>query len=160
MSHNPPDSTAAYVVIRRARRSDQPHIRALVLSERLAPDGLHWRNFVVAVAAGRIVGTVQLRPLSDGHCELGSLAVAPDMRGRGIATRMIETLLRDVEGPVEMITNARFAARYERFGFRRIARRHAPKPVRLRYLLGQFLGGLVSMLRGYAPRRLTILQRA
>jgi N-acetylglutamate synthase-like GNAT family acetyltransferase len=148
-----------YIAIRRARRADQPHIRALVLSERLAPDNIHWRNFIVAVADGRIVGTVQLRPLPDGHCELGSLAVAPDMRGRGIAARMIETLLAEAEGPVQMITGAKFAAHYERFGFRRIEREHAPRPVCIRYFVGQFLGGLVSLLKGYAPRRLAILQR-
>ena len=148
-----------YIAIRRARRADQPHIRALVLSERLAPDNLHWRNFIVAVADGRIVGTVQLRPLPDGHCELGSLAVAPDMRGRGIAARMIETLLAEAEGPVQMITGAKFAAHYERFGFRRIEREQAPRPVCIRYFIGQFFGGLVSLLKGYAPRRLAILQR-
>ena len=148
-----------YIAIRRARRCDQSHIRALVLSERLAPDNLHWRNFIVAVADGRIVGTVQLRPLPDGHCELGSLAVAPDMRGRGIAARMIETLLAEAEGPVQMITGAKFAAHYERFGFRRIEREQAPRPVCIRYFVGQFFGGLLSLLKGYAPRRLAILQR-
>jgi N-acetylglutamate synthase-like GNAT family acetyltransferase len=149
-----------YIAIRRARRCDQPHIRALVLSERLAPNNLHWRNFIVAVADGRIVGTVQLRPLPDGHCELGSLAVAPDMRGRGIATRMIEQLLAEAAGPVEMITGAKFATRYERFGFRRIGGAKAPRPVCMRFVVGQFFGGLVSLLKGYRPRRLTILQRA
>ena len=148
-----------YVAIRRARRTDQLHIRALVLSERLAPDGIHWRNFIVAVADGRIVGTVQLRPLDDGCCELGSLAVAPDMRGHGIAARMIETLLAEADGPVQMITGAKFAAHYERFGFRRIERAQAPRPVCMRYFIGQFFGGLISMLKGYAPRRLAILQR-
>jgi hypothetical protein len=29
----------------------------------------------------------------------------------------------------------------------------------VRYFVGQFLGGLVSLLKGYAPRRLAILQR-
>ena len=152
-------SLVRYIAIRRARRTDQPHIRALVLSERLAPDGIHWRNFIVAVADGRIVGTVQLRPLDDGYCELGSLAVAPDMRGHGIATRMIETLLAEADGPVQMITGAKFAAHYERFGFRRIERSEAPRPVCMRYFIGQFFGGLISMLKGYAPRRLAILQR-
>jgi N-acetylglutamate synthase-like GNAT family acetyltransferase len=157
MSQNP--SLVRYIAIRSARRADQLHIRALVLSERLAPDGIHWRNFVVAVADGRIVGTVQLRPLPDGHCELGSLAVAPDMRGRGIAARMIETLLAEADGPVQMITGAKFAAYYERFGFRRMAFDEVPRPVCLRYVIGQFFGGLLSMLKGYAPRRLAILQR-
>jgi N-acetylglutamate synthase-like GNAT family acetyltransferase len=157
MSQNP--SLVRYIAIRSARRADQLHIRALVLSERHAPDGIHWRNFVVAVADGRIVGTVQLRPLPDGHCELGSLAVAPDMRGRGIAARMIETLLAEADGPVQMITGAKFAAYYERFGFRRMAFDEVPRPVCLRYVIGQFFGGLLSMLKGYAPRRLAILQR-
>jgi N-acetylglutamate synthase-like GNAT family acetyltransferase len=149
----------SYLAIRRARRADQPHIRDLVLSERLAPDKLHWRNFVVAVANGRIVGTVQMRPLPDGHCELGSLAVAPDMRGRGIAARLIETLLADADGPVQMITTANFAAHYERFGFRQIEATKAPRAVSWRYMFGQFFGAVVSLLKGYPPRRLAILQR-
>jgi len=147
-------------VIRRARRADQAAIRAFVESERLDPNNLHWRNFLVAVADGRIVGTVQLRELPDGLCELGSLAVAPELRGLGIASRLIQQLLAEAEGPVEMITSAKFAAHYERFGFRRIGRTHAPEPVRKRYLIGQFLGGLRSLLNGYKPRRLAILQRA
>lgn len=147
-------------VIRRARRADQAAIRAFVERERLDPNNLHWRNFLVAVADGRVVGTVQLRELPDGLCELGSLAVAPEQRGRGIATRLIEQLLAEADGPVEMITSAKFAARYERFGFRRIDRTQAPEPVRKRYLIGQFLGGLRSLLSGYRPRRLAILQRA
>jgi amino-acid N-acetyltransferase len=146
--------------IRRAGRADQPAIRAFVERERLDPNNLHWRNFLVAVADGRIVGTVQLRELPDGLCELGSLAVAPELRGRGVATRLIEQLLAEAEGPVEMITGAKFAARYERFGFRRIARTQAPEPVRKRYLMNQLLGGLRSLLNGYKPRRLAILQRA
>lgn len=156
MSQMPPP----YVVIRRARRADQEQIRALVLSERLAPDGLHWRNFVVAVSEGCIVGTVQLRPLPGGLCELGSLAVAPAMRGRGLAARLIESLLAEADGPVQMITSARHAAHYARFGFQRIPRTQAPRPVCKRYLLGQVLGGLLSLLKGYPPRRLAILQRA
>jgi N-acetylglutamate synthase-like GNAT family acetyltransferase len=146
-------------VIRRARRADQLAIRAFIERERLDPNNLHWRNFVVAVADGRVVGTAQLREVPGGLCELGSLAVAPELRGRGIASRLIEQLLAEAEGPIEMITSAKFAARYERFGFRRIGRTQAPEPVRRRYLIGQFLGGLRSLLNGYRPRRLAILQR-
>jgi N-acetylglutamate synthase-like GNAT family acetyltransferase len=145
--------------IRRANAGDQSGICVLVRSQHLDPDRLDWRNFIVAVDGEHVVGTVQLRRHADGSRELGSLAVTPKLRGRGIAARLITAQLAEAAGPVSMVTAAAFAAHYERFGFQRISRSSAPRVVRRRYWIGQLLGGVVSLLRGRRPRPLAILQR-
>ena len=154
------DLMQARVVIRRAFRSDQAAITALVHSENLARDDLDWRRFVVALAHGRVIGAVQMRRHADGSQELASLVVAPQFRGRGLAAQLITTLLAQHASPVQMITGARFARRYARFGFQRVPQWRAPRVVLWRYLLGQCLGSARSLLAGRRPRRLAILQRA
>ena len=121
------DLMQARVVIRRAFRSDQAAITALVHSENLARDDLDWRRFVVALAHGRVIGAVQMRRHADGSQELASLVVAPQFRGRGLAAQLITTLLAQHASPVQMITGARFARRYARFGFQRVPQWRAPR---------------------------------
>ncbi len=145
------------ITLRRATEQDQPAIRALVHSERLNPHNLDWRNFLVATDAGGIVGAVQLRRHRDGSRELGSLVVRKEARRQGIGSRLIEALLAPEHGRVLMITGAAFAARYARFGFRRIGADAAPAPVRRNYRLGS-LAAVISLLMG-RPRRLAILER-
>ena len=114
------------VAIRSAVPADQEAIRALVKGERLNPMGIDWPNFLVAVGTQGIVGAVQLRKHPDGSRELGSLVVAPEARGLGIAARLIDALVTDHDGPVQMITGAQHAAHYQRWVFaasRRAARR-------------------------------------
>ncbi|UDF04983.1 GNAT family N-acetyltransferase [Asticcacaulis sp. AND118] len=49
----------------------------------------------VADAGDRLLGCGALRPLAEpGTCELKRLYIAPEMRGRGIATRFIEVISR------------------------------------------------------------------
>jgi amino-acid N-acetyltransferase len=76
------------LTFRPARPEDQDAIRALVKSERLNPTDLSWPRFYVATFADHVIGVVQLRLHRDGSRELGSLAVAPGVRGQGIAARL------------------------------------------------------------------------
>ena len=99
--------------------------------ERLNPTGINWPNFMVAAMGGRIVGAAQIRKHSDGSRELGSLVVAKDERGHGIASRMIDTLLAEEREPVWMITSEPYAKAYARWGFERIEPGAAPVKVRL-----------------------------
>jgi N-acetylglutamate synthase-like GNAT family acetyltransferase len=147
------------ITLRRATEQDQPAIRSLVHSERLNPCGLDWRNFLVATDASSLVGAVQLRKYRDGSRELGSLVVRAEVRGQGIASRLIDALLTPEDGRVQMITAAAFAARYARFGFRRIAAGAAPAAVRRNYRMGR-LAGFISLFIGRRPRRLVILERS
>jgi N-acetylglutamate synthase-like GNAT family acetyltransferase len=146
------------ILIRPAIAQDEPAIRALVHSERLNPSGLDWPNFVVAADTHGIVGAVQLRHHADGSRELGSLVVAEVARRRGIATRLIDTLLAHEPGRVQMITDATFAARYARWGFTPIAPRQASRCVRLNHRLGR-LACVISFFKRRPLRRLVILDR-
>ena len=147
------------LTIRRARAGDEYAITALVRSDRLNPLDLDWRRFVLAVDESGIVGAVQLRWHDDDSRELASLIVRDTARGRGVAARMIERLLAPTATRVWMITGAAFAHHYARWGFQPVAASDAPAGVRRNYHLGRIVGGLLSRLRGRAPRALAVLQR-
>jgi amino-acid N-acetyltransferase len=143
---------------RPATEQDQRAIKALVHSERLNPTGINWPNFVVAAMADRVVGAVQLRKHADGSRELGSLVVASDMRGSGVASRLIDRLLADEREPIWMITNEIYAEAYARWGFERIEPAAAPVKVRFNWRMGR-LARIISLLRRQPMRRLVILER-
>jgi amino-acid N-acetyltransferase len=143
---------------RHATELDQSAIRALVHSERLNPIGITWTNFLVAAMGERIVGAAQVRKHSDGSRELGSLVVAKDARGNGIASRMIDTLLAEEREPIWLITSEPFANAYARWGFYRIEPRTAPVKVRHNYRMGS-MARIISFFRRQPRRQLVILER-
>jgi N-acetylglutamate synthase-like GNAT family acetyltransferase len=146
------------IAIRAAEAADGAAIRELVRAERLNPTGLDWRNFVVAARGREIVGTAQLRPVALGVAELGSLAVAPAERGRGLAARLVEAALARAPERVLVIAPRSRAVYFAPWGFRTVPFAAAPWRVRINYLMGQ-AGSVVALLRGHAPRRLAILER-
>ncbi|TGP26461.1 MULTISPECIES: GNAT family N-acetyltransferase [unclassified Mesorhizobium] len=145
-------------VVRRATERDQQAICALVHSERLNPSGIDWPNFLVAAMEGRIIGAVQIRKHADGSRELGSLVVAKEARGQGVASRMIDALLASDPNPVWLITAAPNAGAYSRWGFKQIETRAAPAKVRRNHLLGS-LARIISFVMRRPMRRLVILER-
>jgi len=146
------------VVVRRATERDQEAIRALVHSERLNPTSLAWPNFLVAETESRIIGAVQMRKHADGSRELGSLVVAQEARGQGIASRLIDVLLAGDQKPVWLITAAPNADAYARWGFMQIETRAAPAKVRRNHLMGS-LARIISFVMRRPMRRLVILER-
>jgi amino-acid N-acetyltransferase len=148
------------VSIRHATAEDQPHILSLARGERVKPTGLDWPKFVVAVDDRKIVGAVQLRNHPDGSRELGSLVVAPEFRGRGVAARLIDTRLADAGRRVFVITGKVHAAYYARWGFRPIKPIEAPPFVCLNYWLGYLGGGLIAVLRGRTVNHLAVFERS
>lgn len=154
-----PVRTLDEVTIRPARGEDQQSIVALVRSERLNPTDLRWPRFVVAESGGRLIGAVQLRHHRDGALELGSLVVTAGERGRGVATTMIDALLRPVQRPVHMITDARHSAHYARWGFASAAGVVLPRSVRRNWRIGRLMG-LISFVRRQRRKRLVVLVRA
>jgi amino-acid N-acetyltransferase len=146
------------VVVRRALASDQAEIVALVRSEPLNPNGLHWHRFVVATDPQGIVGAAQLRGNSDGSHELASLVVRPRARGHGVAAQMIDSLVSARPGRVFAVTRRANVARFARWGFVAIDARDAPRDVRSRRMIGQF-ASILALLRGRRPSALVVLER-
>ena len=146
------------IVFRRATEQDQPAIRELVHGERLNPTGINWPNFLVAAVGGRVVGAAQVRNHTDGSRELGSLVVAREKRGQGIASRMIDALLADEREPIWMITSETHARNFVRWHFEPIEPSAAPVKVRFNYRMGR-LARIISFLKRQPMRRLVILER-
>jgi amino-acid N-acetyltransferase len=115
-------------VLRPARVADQGAITSIVRAARINPMGLDWRRFMVADAAGRIIGVGQIKPHHDGCRELASIAVVPDRRGEGIASRLIQALLASEPpgGPLYLICRPPLEAFYTRFAFHRIQASEMP----------------------------------
>ncbi len=89
------------LLIRTAEPVDAPALEALIgahqreghlLPRNLADLTRHARRFLVAEAAGRIIGCAELAPLSASLAEIRSLVVADDVRGAGLATRLVNEL--------------------------------------------------------------------
>ena len=140
------------LTIRPATQADQLAIRTLVRSERLNPHQLDWPNFVVAVDQRGLVGAVQLRKHWDGS------RVRKEARGQAIASKLIDTLIAGANERVLMVTAEAVAARYERWGFRRIEPSAAPTAVRRNYRIGSFLS-ITALFKLRRIRRLVILDR-
>jgi amino-acid N-acetyltransferase len=143
--------------IRRATSHDHHRIKTMVKSERLNPNGLDWKNFLIAADQDGLIGTVQLRKHADGSRELGSLLVVEHARNQGVAARMINALLAGQSCTVHMITAAQFAAHYVRWGFAPISPWFAPRAILANYLVGR-AARVISFLRGLPPRRLVVLE--
>ncbi len=59
---SPTDGGTSSPLVRPAVAADEAGVRRLMRGERVNPFGIDWRNFVVAEAAGEVVGCAQLRP--------------------------------------------------------------------------------------------------
>lgn len=152
------DAIGTGVAVRYAVEADQAAIVALVRSERLNPNDLHWRRFVVASDGVALVGAVQLRPNSDGSHELASLVVRPHARSRGVATRMVELLTHGRRERLYAVTRRANVPRFARWGFAPIDARAASRDVQRRRILGQ-CASILALLSGRWPARLVILER-
>jgi len=106
--------------IRHAKSGDQASIRSLIRKVGINPLGLDWRRFYVAVDQGdQIIGCGQIKFHKDGSRELASIAVDEKWRGRGIATSVIQQLLREGEG-LWLVCRKGLVPFYERFGFKEV----------------------------------------
>lgn len=146
------------IILRAATAADQPTIMRLVRAARLNPMRLHWVNFVVAedLLTHGVVGVGQLRP--HGHdLELASLVVMEGLRGRGIGTALVRTLISRASGPLYLMCEGRLAAYYRRFGFTELTQATAVPPgLRPAYLTGRLLGPLMTRLHD-TPVRLAVM---
>ncbi|HEY2843428.1 MAG TPA: GNAT family N-acetyltransferase [Bryobacteraceae bacterium] len=114
-------------MFRPGKAGEMPAIRALL---KLYPEQLAQQNiprissFLVAIAAGRIVGCCALQVYSKRLAEVRSLAVHPDFQKRGIASRLVDLCkqrarLRDVQELFAVTSQANFFGRAGFQTFRR-----------------------------------------
>jgi N-acetylglutamate synthase-like GNAT family acetyltransferase len=134
------------VDIRPAREEDQAAITAMIRRARLNPADLQWPRFLVAEQGGQIVGVAQVRVHPDGARELASLAVAPASRGNGVATRLVDALLRDQTTDVYTLIDRPFVDHFRRWGFERIDAARLPRSVRHVHRIGRIVTALASVL--------------
>jgi N-acetylglutamate synthase-like GNAT family acetyltransferase len=115
------------VVFRPARQEDFTAIRDLIRAVQINPLGLDWKRFIIAVdSGGRLIACGQIKPHQDGSMELASIAVIPEMRRRGIATKIIERLIRSNSGPLYLTCRASLEEFYMRFRFSRLETTEMP----------------------------------
>jgi N-acetylglutamate synthase-like GNAT family acetyltransferase len=113
--------------LRPAVEEDLTAIRTLVKEGRINPTGLKWSRFVVAVSSeGDIVGCGQVKPHHDGSCELASLVVTAEWRGRGVAKAIIEYLVNAYSEDLYLMCRSSLGAFYKRFGFRALQATEMP----------------------------------
>ena len=120
--------------LRAARDADLPAIERLLTTSRLPLAGVRdsLPNFVVAEAAGAIVGTAALEVCCDDAL-LRSVAVAPEWRSRGLGPALVTRVIADAEArglhALYLLTTT--AEHYfPSFGFQPISREAVPASVR------------------------------
>jgi N-acetylglutamate synthase-like GNAT family acetyltransferase len=105
-------------VFRPAEREDFTAIRDLIRAVQINPLGLDWRRFIIAVdSSGRLIACGQIKPHQDGSLELASIAVIRERRRQGIATKIIDSLIRSNPEPLYLTCRASLEKFYLRFGF-------------------------------------------
>ena len=134
------------VEIRSAREKDQTAITAMIRQARLNPANLQWQRFMVAERDGLIVGVAQVRVHTDGARELASLAVAPPARDHGVATRLVDALLRDQTTDVYTLVDRRFVGHFRRWGFDQVDAAQLPRSVRRVHRIGRIVTTVASVL--------------
>jgi N-acetylglutamate synthase-like GNAT family acetyltransferase len=103
---------------------------------------------LVAELEGRIVGVGQVRPHLDGSRELASLAVAPDVRRRGIGSQLVKALLAREHGPLHLFCRRGLRGYYRRFGFEVVQAEALGWELRLLHQLSQAALHLLARLGG------------
>ena len=133
-------------IVRPACAKDIWTIRKLVLSAKLDPTQLRWSQFWVIECAGRLVACGQLRSFP-GAQELGSLVVAPDWRGRGLGSYLVNSLIQEATQPLYLeCLGSRLAKFYAHFGFVPIAWQELPPPLKRKFGISQLASKLLPMI--------------
>ncbi len=141
----PPDC-----IIRPATPEDLGTIRKLVFRAKLDPTQLRWENFFVIEFQDKIIACGQLRQFT-GCQELGSLVVEKPWRDRGLGSSLVHHLVANSTAPVYVECMGWLVEFYEHLGFIKISWNNLPKPLKIKFLLGQ-IGSKIL------PLKVTILQ--
>ena len=140
------NSPAPAFRLRPARADEAKLIRQRIWRERLDPTRLDWRKFVMAEAQGEkgeeiILGFAQMKRLSGGVQEFGSLVVERNQRRRGVGEALIRHFTQEFAKPIYLVCESRRVAYYSKFGFRVLDDPIAmPGGLRKKWRLGRTLG--------------------
>jgi N-acetylglutamate synthase-like GNAT family acetyltransferase len=105
------------ITLRPAQASDQKTINAIIHSARINPTHLNWQRFILAVDGDSIVGVGQIKNYKDGSRELASIAVISAYQHQGIASQIIQALMKEEQGIIYLFCRAKLADFYRRFSF-------------------------------------------
>ena len=122
------------VRIERATAEDLNPVLALLAVHHLPPDGLeeHLATLLVARRGGEVVGSAALEVYADGAL-LRSVAVAPDVQGRGVGrllTGAALSLAEAVGTPAIYLLTTTAEGYFPRLGFERTDRAAVPESVK------------------------------
>jgi amino-acid N-acetyltransferase len=133
------------VTIRSARQEEQETIVSLVHQARINPRNLHWQNFLVAEASGKLVGIRQVKVHAQGTREVGSGYVLPEYRHQGISARLMNEILNRERGALYLMCRDQWTRYYEQFGFRQVTVDQLPADFRQEYRIGRFITSVLSV---------------
>ena len=144
------------IFLRRATAADQPQIMALIRTVGINPMGIQWSRFIVADESGRIVGSGQIKPHSDGSREVASIAVAPECQGMGIGSAIVATLVAMEPAPLYLYCADYNEGYYRQFGFRALAPADMPPSLRRIHAIANVLSHVLTTVSG-RTRRLVVM---
>jgi N-acetylglutamate synthase-like GNAT family acetyltransferase len=114
--------------LRPARETESARIKALIHLVGINPMDLDWKRFIVAVDdQDDLIGCGQLKPHGKDILELASLAVYPEHQRKGVASALIQYLLKYSPRPLYLMCESSLGALYEKFGFREIQYEDMPR---------------------------------
>jgi ribosomal-protein-alanine N-acetyltransferase len=115
------------------RRGGPPDLAQVAVIQAASPEAAQWNaadylqyDFRVWVRGIRVAGFLVSRTLTEGETELLNLAVAPEFRRRGVARKLVESLLAESSGVVylEVRESNRIARKfYNHMGFQEVSSR-------------------------------------
>jgi N-acetylglutamate synthase-like GNAT family acetyltransferase len=91
------------MTVRYVTTQDLPALQKLLKALDLFQENFNFEDTLVAEEKGRFIGLAHIRTV-DGHKELTHVGVLPAYRRRGIARKLVETLLKDVNDTVFLNT--------------------------------------------------------
>ncbi len=133
--------------IEAAKAADLPEIDELIA----AVDGdrvdLASDQFVVAKSEdARILGCGRLRSYPD-FCEIASMAVADDVRAKGIGRAIVSRLLEQYSGTIYLICEDEVVEFFRRFDFRVLPKSEMPGGLRPKWDYYRSLVASVNLMR-------------
>ena len=81
------------IKLRDAKKEDIEFIKEKIAQFKLDPENLQYNQFIVAEDKGKIAGFGRLKPYKDA-VEVGALGVIPEYRKRGIASLIMNELIK------------------------------------------------------------------